>query len=1404
MSSNIDEEIVKMTFQGSTFASDIKSSVTALTTLKNGLNSLKGSEDDINNLDSAGKKFSLAGMASGIEGISSKFSALGIVGITVLSNLVSKAVDAGISLVKSLTIDPIKEGLETYETKINAIQVILANTSSAGTNLQQVTAALNQLNQYANLTVYNFGQMAQNIGTFTAAGVDLKTSVSSIKGIANLAALSGASAEQASTAMYQLSQAIASGSVKLQDWNSVVNAGLGGKVFQNALEQTAKATGVNIDAIIAKAGSFRNSLQQGWLTSKILTETLSTFTGDLSAAQLKAMGFTDKEAQAILKQADAAVTSATQIRTLTQLFDALGEEVGTAWASIFQAIIGNSVQAAATLTALHNTAETALTKPIYDLAKIIQSFTDLGGRQDVIQAITNAFHDLESILKVIGEAFKEVFPTTQGGASDALVAMAKAVEKLTADLKPSKQALNDIKIIFVGLFSAIKLGIDVVAALFGGVSKIGDATKGASTGILALLATIAQWITNLKKAVESGNILTKFFNTLGSIIAVPVKAISTIINSLGGFSGAVTGLVNIVSPVVQKIGQEFSGVADAIGRGLKSGNFASLGAILNEALLAGLLTQIKKFFKGLGEGSESSGLFSTIKESFEGLTESLKTMQTTLKAATLEKIAIAVAILAASLLALSLVNVGNLTKALSAMTVMFTQLVTALAVVAKISGTAGILKMGAVGVALNLLATAILILAGAVAILAQFSWTELAKGLGSITVLLTVLVGAMALMSGDSKGVITSAYAMETMAVAMNVMSVAVKRLGSLDFATLAKGIGSVAALLLIIAGFQKISGGEQLIATAAAMILISAGLVVMATAVAKLGSLSIGTLVKGISAIAVVLTILTVALNLMILALPGAAALVVAAGALLVLSFALQNMGSQSWNSIAKALVLLASSLIIISAAMVAMIVALPGAAALLVVAGALAVLAPVLILLGAQSWESIAKGLVTLAGVFVIFGVAGLVLGPVTPILLALGIAIALFGVGILAAGAGVLLFATGLTALAVAVTAGGAAIVSFVKSILSLIPTALQQIGLGIVAFAQAIGSGGVAITNAFTVILTALLNAVIKVIPLAAKAFDEFMTAALNAVNKDSPKIITTFLNLMVDVLSKLASYTPKLTSAGVEILVALINGIAQKASTIVGAATNLVISFINAIGQDSLKITNAGVTMIINFINGLANQIRASGPKMGVAGANLAEAIIQGMIGGLAAGVGSLVTAAENLAKSALNAAKGILESASPSKAFARLFDTVPQGAALGVNRSSGIAIDSVQTMGNTMLDALGKTLSGLNDVIVDNMDLQPKITPVIDLTKATQGFSKLSSLSKNQLIAATASTSSAVAISAAGASQASQAASSSRDGNSLTFNQNNYSPIALSAGDIYRKTKNQLSIARGALGANTS
>jgi phage-related protein len=221
-------------------------------------------------------------------------------------------------------------------------------------------------------------------------------------------------------------------------------------------------------------------------------------------------------------------------------------------------------------------------------------------------------------------------------------------------------------------------------------------------------------------------------------------------------------------------------------------------------------------------------------------------------------------------------------------------------------------------------------------------------------------------------------------------------------------------------------------------------------------------------------------------------------------------------------------------------------------------------------------------------------------------------------------------------------------------------------------------------------------------------------------------------------------------------------------------------------------------MVINLVNNVANMIRSSSGAMNAAGYNLASAVIQGMVSGILGGLSGVVSAIGSMASSAINAAKRFLHINSPSRDFAEIGDSIPEGAAFGVNRSGGMLTGAVQDLAGNALDTMKNSLSGISDVINSNINLQPTITPVIDLTLAQKGFSDLSNMSKAQLISASASSTKASSISA-GTTAASASTASSGTTKSLTFIQNNTSPKALSAADIYRQTKNQLSVVKGAL-----
>lgn len=345
MSKTIDQRVVEMRFDNSQFESNVQKSMSTLEKLKQSLK-LPNSSKSLENISAAAKKVDFSGMTKGIETVNARFSNMQVIGMTALSNITTAAMNAGTNLVKSFTIQPITDGFREYELQMNSVQTILANTASKGTTIEDVTAALDELNEYADQTIYNFGEMTKNIGTFTAAGVDLDKATSAIKGIANLGAMSGSTSMQVSTAMYQLSQALAAGRVSLMDWNSVVNAGMGGEQFQNALKRTAEHFGTDVDAMIKKYGSFRESLTRGqWLTAEVLTETLNQISGAYTEADLITQGYTQDQAKAIVEMANTATDAATKVKTFTQLMSTLNEAAGSGWAKTWQLLLGDFEEA---------------------------------------------------------------------------------------------------------------------------------------------------------------------------------------------------------------------------------------------------------------------------------------------------------------------------------------------------------------------------------------------------------------------------------------------------------------------------------------------------------------------------------------------------------------------------------------------------------------------------------------------------------------------------------------------------------------------------------------------------------------------------------------------------------------------------------------------------------------------------------------------------------------------------------------------------------------------------------------------------------------------------------------------------------------------------------------------------
>lgn len=1190
MSKTIDERVVEMRFDNKQFESNVQTSLSTIEKLKKSLD-MDGATKGLESIDSAAKKVDMSGLGSAVETVKTRFSALEIMAVTALANITNSVVNTGKQMLHSLTIEPISQGFEEYELKMGSIQTIMMST---GASLEEVNKYLQELNTYSDKTIYSFQDMTSNIGKFTNAGVGLEDAVMAIQGVSNVAAVSGANANEASRAMYNFAQALSAGYVKLIDWKSIENANMATVEFKTQLLESAVACGTltkTVDGmyktvkgnVIDATHGFNDSLQDQWMTTEALVGTLRNYADETTEIGAKAFA------------------AAQDVKTFTQLMDTLKEAVGSGWANTWEILFGDFEEAKELWTGLSQVIGGFIDAQADARNEMLQGWKDLGGRTKLIEALKNAFEGVQSVIKPIYEAFREIFPPTT---AKQLYDITENLRKFTANLKLSDTASANLKSTFKGLFAILDIVKQAFSAiftaikpLFGGLGTLGDGilgftggvgnaivafdefikTSGAfqkvGEGIAMVIQTIMTALSTLKNKIkekfESANFevfhslleriherMAQVGEAAGEMKSGVIVAFEVIGETLANcqFVQLLSAVWNAVKTIGSGIVKILGELGSSLAKNLGEANFSGIIDLLNGISFGAIAVGITKFVGTFRKAIEDIGSF---KESFIGILDSVRgcfeAYQNQLQAGTLLKIASAIAILTASLIALSLVDSEKLNVALGAITVLFADLLASMAVFNKISGqVTGVVKSVT---AMLGIATAVLILASALKKIADLDAKQLTTGLIGVAGLTTMMVAAAKAMSSNSKAIIKGATQMVIFAAAIKILASVCEQLAKLDWNQLAKGLVGVGVLLAEITAFTKLTGNAQnVISTGVALIAIAAAMKILASAVKDFSTMQWDEIARGLTAMAGALAAITVAVKFMPNNMAGiGAGLVIVAAALVVLSTALEKMGNLSWEQVAKGLITLGGAMAILAIGLNAMTGTLAGSAALLVAASALLVLTPVLTILGAMSWSSIVKGLVTLAGAFAILGVAGAVLTPLVPSILALsgslaliGVAVVGIGAGLALAGAGLSALAVGLTALAAAGTAGATAIVAsltvIITGVAGLIPAIVAKIGEAIVEFCKVIADSAGAIGEAVKAVILMLVDVLVECVPAIADGALKLIAGVLEALVEYTPSIVDSIFQFLIAVLEGVAKNLPSLIQAAVDVLMAFFSGI----------------------------------------------------------------------------------------------------------------------------------------------------------------------------------------------------------------------------------------------------------------------
>lgn len=1324
MSKSVEKRIVEMRFDNQQFEKGVQTTMGTLDKLKHSLK-LDGATKGLEDIDKAAKGINISGLSSAVETVKSRFSALEVVTITALANITNSVVNAGKKLVDSFTMEPIQQGFAEYELKMGSVQTIMAST---GADIKTVNGYLEELNTYSDKTIYSFSDMTSSIGKFTNAGVSLDDAVKAIKGISNEAAVSGANANEASRAMYNFAQALSSGAVKLIDWKSIENANMATVEFKQSLLDTALAMGTvvkvgdkyqstttdaqgKISDLFTATSMFNDSLSSQWMTTDVLVQTLGNYATDvreMTAAEKKAyeeklrgIGYTEEQIKAIEELGQKAFDSAQDVKTFSQLMDTLKEAAGSGWAQTFEILFGDLEEAKVLWTSVSQVVGGFIDQSSKARNDMLQGWKDLGGRQALIESVQNAFSGLMSVVKPVGEAFREIFPATT---SEQLMNLTKGLKEFTSHLKLSDKDSQNLKNTFKGLFAVLDLVKQGIGALVKAVFPMTKGLGSLGSGVLSVTGKIGEWLVSLDQAAKKSDVfnqaIQKFHDKVspilksvkghidGAVVAIkkfaethfnvpdtsglmsvadklkariePFKKIGEVAKEAMGklvdaFKASAPVLANLGGIIVDALGK----VIDGIMKALRGEGFDSLIDLLNGGIVTGIGVGIMKFIKNL-TGLESTaddaiggfaGIIEGFKGAINGAKETLADFQASLKADILMKIAGSIAVLAGSLLVLSLIDSDKLGGALASISILFAELAASMALFDKtLSGQKGLNKFG---MAMIEMSAAILVLASALKKIASIDSDKLAGALVGITVLIGEMVAASLALSKWGGKIKTSAVSMILFAEAINILANAVGKLGaldtdkltkglvgvgvlmaelaafmvaskfgnfkatqglaiielsaallileksvsgfgSMDIETIKKGLTGVGVILAEVAGFSVIAGkAKHILSSATALTVIGAAMLIFGKAIKDIGSLSIEMIGKGLIGIGGALAAVAVAVNLMPKNMVGIGlGLVEVAAALKIIGSVIQDAGGMKWEEIGKGMVVLAGSMTILAVALNAMKGTLGGASAMLVMSAALAVFTPVLKSLGSMSLAEIGKGLLALAGAFTVLGIAGAVLGPMVPAILGLSGALALLGVAVAACGVGILAFSAGLASLAVSGVAGVTALVA-----------ALEILIVGVLGI---IANSATAIAGAVKAIVLAIVDVIVECAPPIAEGVLTLIEEVLKSLAEHGPNIVTYLMDFLIGVINAIASRLPELIKAAVNLIGAFFQGVVD---ALKGIDTNVLLEGIVGIGLLS------AIMLALSAVAGLIPGAMAGVLGMGVVIAEMS--LVLAAVGALA-------------------------------------------------------------------------------------------------------------------------------------------------------------------------------------------
>lgn len=1133
MSRKVDERVVEMRFENGQFEEGVAQSTESLNKLKKSLN-LEGAAKGLENVNSAAKNTSgIESLAASLEKVEHRFSTMGIVGMRVIENLTDSTMRLANRTIRFLTSGIIQGGINRAKNLENAhfqLQGLLKDEEA-------VSAVMKNVNDSVDGTAYSLDAAAKVASQLAASGMRAGDEMyKSLRAVAGVAAMTNSDYESIG-----------------QIFTTV--AGNGRLMGEQLLQLSSR--GMNAAAVLGEAlGKSESDIREMVSKGKIDFQTFADAMDDAFGEHAKKANETFNGALSNIKAALARIGALfispliVQNGPIVKFFNTFRERVN----DVKKSIGPLADQFTGSVNKMADTATSAISR--FDSEDRALIFTN------IVSTLTNAFSGLWSILKPVGQAFRDIFPQTT---ASQLIVITERIKDLIAKIQLGAAESENLRDTFKGIFSVLKFAVGIITSIAKGVDNLLSRLTGVRGGFLGITGAVGRWVTKMTDATKAGSAFKSVIAGISSYLARGIDGIKNFLAivkekfvtpGFEKFADILQKLWGLVKKIGSKINEFLSGIAASFNGDSLTGAFTMINALVL------LKIAYRKFFddwKPLIKRWKqiiNDGLLKTIKNitsapegivsAFNAVKSSLWTFNKAIKYDNIMKLAKALLVLAAAMLVISLIDTDKMISSMTAITALVAELMAVIKFydafgktqikdsVAIVAASNGLINM----------AMAVLILASALKKLSGLSWGDLAKGLSGVTGLIAILVAAAKIMNKEKLKMLKFGKQMILMSAAILILASACKKLSGLSWEELAKGVSGVLTFVGIFVAAAKIlnSNGKAISKFAGQMIFMSIGISIMAAVAKSLSELSWEELGKGATGLLAIVSMLVAAAKIMSKdsggMLKASAPMILFAAAIAIVGQTMKSLSGMNWDELDRGIVGIGGSIAIFAAGLKAMSGSAKCAGSLLLAAVALGALTPVLLVLGSMSWEAIAKSMTAIAAAFTVLGLAGLILKPVVPTIALLGASIALIGVGCLAAGAGLELFSAGIAALVGVTVASATGIAASLKVIL-----------LGLLNMVPELASS-------FETAIRSLMQMLINLIPYAAQALVQLIIGVLNAIANNIPKLMDGVSNLVLGLIQSLTTKLPEFTIALVNFLATLFNSLAEDIQPLIDGFANL--------------------------------------------------------------------------------------------------------------------------------------------------------------------------------------------------------------------------------------------------------